>query len=143
MVDSIFRQLRQQQLVDVRGMIGNDYSFQLSQAGKQLASDRFQVSQYARACPVALNDYHTAVKMQKANVVLDRRTLRSAYSDMVISDRMLDQVGPSLISQTSIFIYGPTGNGKTSLAERMLRVYPGRHSDSLCRRSRWPDHLPL
>jgi predicted ATPase with chaperone activity len=36
---------------------------------------------------------------------------------------MLDQMGPAIISQTSIFVYGPTGNGKTSLAERMLRVY--------------------
>ena len=32
-------------------------------------------------------------------------------------------MGPALISQNSIFVYGPTGNGKTSLAERMLRVY--------------------
>ena len=36
---------------------------------------------------------------------------------------LLDQLGPALISQNSIFLYGPTGNGKTSLAERMLRVY--------------------
>ena len=28
-----------------------------------------------------------------------------------------------MISQSSVFVYGPTGNGKTSIAERMLRVY--------------------
>jgi len=122
-VDMVFRHLRQQQLIDVRGMIGNDYSFLLSAAGKGLASDRFQVSQYAGACPVSLNEYYAAVRMQRAQVQFDRRTLRSCFSDMVVSDRMLDQVGPALISQSSIFIYGPTGNGKTSIAERMLRVY--------------------
>ncbi|MCC6390194.1 MAG: AAA family ATPase [Bryobacterales bacterium] len=122
-VDLVFRQLRQQQLVDVRGMNGNDYNIQLTSAGKQLASDRFQLSQYAGACPVSLKDYHMATKMQSANVQVDRRVLRGAFSDMIISDRMLDQLGPALISQTSVFIYGPTGNGKTSLAERMLRVY--------------------
>lgn len=122
-VDTVFRQLRQQQIIEVKGMVGNDYSFLLSAAGKQLASDRFQISQYAGACPVSLNDYHAAVKIQKAQVAVDRRTLRSAFADMVISDRMLDQVGPALIAQNSIFIYGPTGNGKTSIAERMLRVY--------------------
>jgi hypothetical protein len=122
-VDLVFRQLRQQQLVDVRGMNGNDYNIQLTTAGKQLASDRFQLSQYAGACPVSLKDYHMATKMQSAHVQVDRRVLRSAFSDMIISDRMLDQLGPALISQTSVFIYGPTGNGKTSLAERMLRVY--------------------
>jgi len=122
-VDLIFRQLRQQHLVEVRGMIGNDYSFQLSQSGKQQASDRFAISQYAGACPVSLNDYNEATKMQTAKIQIDRRSLRGAFADLVVSDRMLDQLGPALISQTSIFIYGPTGNGKTSLAERMLRVY--------------------
>lgn len=122
-IDQTFRTLRAQQLVEVRGMIGNDYNFQLSQSGKMLASDRFQVSQYAGACPVSLKDYNQAVKSQSARVHIDRRTLRSAFADLVITDRMLDQLGPALISQTSIFVYGPTGNGKTSLAERMLRVY--------------------
>ncbi len=122
-VDTVFRQLRQQQLIDVKGMLGNDYHFSLTNAGKQLASDRFQISQYAGACPVSLKDYNLATKTQTARVQLDRRTLRSAFADLIVSDRMLDQLGPALISQSSIFIYGPTGNGKTSLAERMLRVY--------------------
>jgi predicted ATPase with chaperone activity len=61
--------------------------------------------------------------VQAAEVRIDRKALRSAFSDLVISDQLLDQLGPALISQNSIFIYGPTGNGKTSLAERMLRVY--------------------
>ncbi len=104
-------------------MVGNDYSFVLSAAGKQLAGERFQVSQYAGACPVALKDYHAATKAQAAVVQVDRQTLRSAFSDLIVSDHMLDQLGPAIISQNSIFVYGPTGNGKTSLAERMLRVY--------------------
>jgi hypothetical protein len=122
-VDSVFRHMRQQQLVEVKGMIGNDYNFSLSGAGRSLAAERFQVSQYAGACPVALNDYHAATTMQAARVAIDRGTLRDAFADLVITDRLLDQLGPAIISQSSIFLYGPTGNGKTSLAERMLRVY--------------------
>jgi len=122
-VDIAFKHMRSQQLVDVKGMTGNDYNFTLSAAGKQLASERFQVSQYAGACPVSLNDYHAAIKAQGAKVNVDRQVLRDAFSDLIVTDRMLDQLGPAIISQTSIFVYGPTGNGKTSLAERMLRVY--------------------
>jgi hypothetical protein len=122
-VDLAFKHMRQQQLVEVKGMSGNDYNFVLSSAGKQYASERFQVSQYAGACPVSLKEYHAAVKAQAAKVNVDREILRNAFSDLVVSDRMLDQMGPAIISQTSIFVYGPTGNGKTSLAERMLRVY--------------------
>ena len=122
-VDAVFKHMRQQQLVEIKGMSGNDYQFVLSAAGKQLAGERFQVSQYAGACPVSLSEYHAATKAQSARISVDRRILRQAFSDLVVSDKMLDQMGPAIISQTSIFVYGPTGNGKTSLAERMLRVY--------------------
>jgi len=122
-IDQVFRQLRQQQIVEVKGMIGNDYQFVLTQAGKQMAADRFQISQYAGACPVSLKDYTAATKRQAAKVHIDRRSLRAAFSDLVVPDRLLDQLGPALISQNSIFLYGPSGNGKTSIAERMLRIY--------------------
>ena len=121
-IDTAFRQLRSQQLVEVKGMVANDYQFVLSQAGKQLASDRFQISQYAGAAPVSLPDYSEATRQQAAKVSVDRKALRAAFSDLVVTDRMLDQIGPAIISQTSIFLYGPSGNGKTSVAERMLRV---------------------
>jgi hypothetical protein len=113
-IDLAFKHMRQQQLVEVKGMTGNDYNFTLSAAGKQLAAERMQVSQYAGACPVSLKEYAAAVKAQAAKVNVDREMLRNAFAD---------QLGPAIISQNSIFIYGPTGNGKTSLAERMLRVY--------------------
>jgi hypothetical protein len=119
----IFNHMRQQQLVEVKGMQGNDYHFTLSQSGKLLASERFQITQYAGAAPVSLRDYHSATKLQAAQVRIDRKILRSAFSDLVVPDHLLDQLGPALISQSSVFVYGPTGNGKTSIAERMLRVY--------------------
>lgn len=122
-IDGVFKHMRQQHLVEVKGMTGNDYNFTLSAAGKQLAGERFQVSQYAGACPVSLQEYNAATKTQTARVLVDRARLRQAFSDLVVSDRMLDQLGPAIISQSSVFVYGPTGNGKTSLAERMLRVY--------------------
>ncbi len=123
LIDATFRMMRQQQLVEVKGMSGNDYNFSLSQAGRSLASERFQMTQYAGAAPVSLVDYSHATKAQSAQVQIDRRTLKAAFGDLVVTDRLLDQLGPALISQSSIFVYGPTGNGKTSIAERMLRVY--------------------
>jgi hypothetical protein len=122
-INTVFQHLRTQHLVEVKGMQGNDYNFTLSNTGKTLAGERFQLSQYAGAAPVSLRDYSIATKAQAARVQIDRRSLRQAFSDLVVPDNLLDQLGPALISQNSIFVYGPTGNGKTSLAERMLRVY--------------------
>src|SRR6476660_7878010 len=56
-VEAAFRHMRQQQLVEVKGMVGNDYNFNLSLAGRNLASERTQITQYAGAAPVSLNDY--------------------------------------------------------------------------------------
>lgn len=122
-VDHIFRYMRNQQMIEVKSMTGNDYNFVLSALGRQTATERFQTSQYAGACPVSLRDYHAAVRAQSAKVQVDRGTLRQAFGDLVVPDRLLDQLGPALIAQSSIFVYGPSGNGKTSIAERMLRVY--------------------
>jgi adenylate kinase family enzyme len=122
-VDTLFRAMRAQQLVEVKGMLGNDYWVTLSVAGRQLASERFHLCHYAGAAPVSLKEYHAAVMAQAAEVDINKRVLRNALSDLVVTDEILDKLGPAIISQTSIFLYGPTGNGKTSLAERLLRVY--------------------
>ena len=122
-LETLFHQFRQQQLLEVKGMQGNDYSFTLSNAGRTLAASRNEVCQYAGPAPVSLPQYHQVVKAQAAKVRLSRNSLREAFSDLVLSDELLDQLGPSLIGHQSLFLYGGTGNGKTSIAERILRVY--------------------
>ena len=142
-IDAAFKHMRQQQLVEVKGMLGNDYNFTLSQAGKRLASERFQVSQYAGACPVSLAEYNAAVKAQAAKVNVDREALRHAFADLVISDRMLDQLGPAIISQNSIFRLRPHRQRKDQPRRTHAARVSGRGADSLRRRSRQPDHQPL
>ena len=119
----IFTSLRQQQFIEVKGMVGNDYRISLSGGGRTLATERLQLSQYSGAAPVSLKAYSEAVKMQAPEVEISRDVLRTAFSDLVVPDGLLDQIGPALIEQSSIFLYGPPGNGKSSLAERLLRVY--------------------
>src|ERR1700676_3885898 len=122
-VDHLFKTMRQHHLVEVKGMLGNDYWITLSGQGRTLASERLLISKYAGAAPVSLDGYTAAIKAQAAEVDISRKSLRNALSDLVVTDQTLDKLGPAVISQTSIFLYGPTGNGKTSLAERLLRVY--------------------
>lgn len=122
-LEAMFHQLRQQQVLEVKGMVGEDYSFTLSTAGRALAVARNEVCQYAGPAPVSLQQYHDVVKSQAARVRVSRETLRHAFGDLVLPDALLDQLGPSLIGHQSLFLYGGTGNGKTSIAERILRVY--------------------
>src|SRR3984893_8570766 len=122
-LETMFHQFRGQQLLEVKGMVGNDYSFSLTAAGRALATARNEVCQYVGPAPVSIQQYHEVVKAQVANVRLSRQSLRQAFDDLVLPDGLLDQLGPSLIGHQSLFLYGGTGNGKTSIAERILRIY--------------------
>src|SRR5579871_4776065 len=122
-LESMFHQFRQQQLLEVKGMVGNDYSFMLTGAGRDLASARNAICQYVGPAPVSMGEYQEVVQAQAAHVRLSRESLRRAFQDLVLPDGLLDQLGPSLIGHQSLFLYGGTGNGKTSIAERILRIY--------------------
>jgi predicted ATPase with chaperone activity len=123
LLEQVFHQFRQQQLLEVKGMVGNDYSFSLTQGGRNQAAGRNEVCQYVGPAPVSIQEYQKVVRAQAAHVRLSRESLRRAFDDLVLPDGLLDQLGPSLIGHQSLFLYGGTGNGKTSIAERILRIY--------------------
>ncbi len=122
-LETLFHQFRQQQLLDVKGMLGNDYSFSLTAGGRTQATARSEVCQYVGPAPVSIQQYERVVRAQRPQVKLSRDRLRAAFHDLVLADGFLDHLGPALIGQQSLFLYGGTGNGKTSIAERILRIY--------------------
>ena len=121
--ESLFRRLNEQQYVEVLRMLGDDYVFALSPNGRKLAAERALSSRYAGPAPVSLKAWSEAVRAQVAHVEVTREKLRRAFSDVVVEDKLLDALGPALISQNAIFLYGPSGTGKTSIAERLMRVF--------------------
>ena len=123
LLEQMFHQFRNQQLLEVKGMTGNDYSFTLTAGGRAQASSRNEICQYVGPAPVSIQQYSKVVKAQAARIRLSRESLRNAFDDLVLPDGLLDQLGPSLIGHQSLFLYGGTGNGKTSIAERILRIY--------------------
>src|SRR5581483_10257301 len=110
LLETMFHQFRQQQLLEVKGMVGNDYSFSLTTSGRAQATARNEVCQYVGPAPVSIQDYHRVVLAQAAQVKLSRESLRLAFQDLVLPDTLLDQLGPSLIGHQSLFLYGGTGN---------------------------------
>ncbi len=121
--DVVFHHLRKEQYVEVKGMKGNDYEFALTSAGRKVANDRYKISQYVGPAPVPLDAYTQAVRKQAVQHKLNREHLKKVFYDLVLTEEMLDQLGPAIISNSQIFLYGSTGNGKTSIAERLVRVF--------------------
>jgi hypothetical protein len=122
-ITGIFRHCKHQRLLEVLGMEGNDFNFTLTAAGRILAGDRASRCSYAGPAPVPLTAYYQSTRAQAAKLSVDRNTILGALDDLVLSDFIVDQLGPALISQRSLFLYGGTGNGKTSIAERLYRLH--------------------
>jgi predicted ATPase with chaperone activity len=120
---AIFEQLRRQQLIDVRGMAGNDYIFSLTSAAQGLAAERSQFCRYAGPVPVPLQQYATVVLSQRVSLKPTSDQLAHAFSDLVLPADSLHQLGTALTSGRPVFIYGPSGTGKTSIIERLPRLF--------------------
>lgn len=121
--EAVFRILKDLKLIEVKGMVGDDYRFSLTTQGRELALERYRISHYAAAAPVPLQQYHRVVRAQASRTPITRAELEVAFRDLVVPKDLLDQIGPAFNTQRSIFLYGPSGNGKTSIAERLWRVY--------------------
>lgn len=123
LMNELFQHLRKKQYFEITGMKGHDYSFTLSGIGRGMAEKSFSISHYSGPAPVAMKSYHDAVREQVVELNIDSQLLTKTLSDLVVTDKFLDQLGPALISQKPIFLYGPSGTGKTSVATRLLKIY--------------------
>jgi predicted ATPase with chaperone activity len=129
-LDKVLEFLKLEEYVDIVGAEGtfSERSFQYVIAGKGRVkvSEILDRSQYAGPAPVPLDEYIAMVKRQSiGGMVINTDRIREAFSDLVISDKMLDKIGPAANSARSLFLYGPPGNGKTTIAEGIANILDG------------------
>lgn len=122
-VESLLNELRHRKLIEYDGMEGRAYLISVTEAGRNLASQRSRECRYSGPMPVPLELYQRVVRAQRPTLRLDRDLLARSFSDLVISPSLLDQLGPAIHGTGAIFLYGPPGTGKSSVAERVVRAY--------------------
>ena len=112
---------REQRLLEATGTLnannGNEMGYQLTEQGKARALDALSQSEYFGAMPVPLDVYREQVKRQSVrNMQITRDQLTGAMGHLVLPDTLLDQLGPAVSAGRSILMYGPPGNGKSSIS---------------------------
>lgn len=119
----IFCSMQKEMIIEIKGVVGHNYEFMLSRKGLQIAEEAYRKNRYSGPAPVSLDAYRTAVKAQALKPVLTQQSLTDHFSDLVLSEDIIRSLGAALMTGGAIFLYGPTGNGKTSIAERLKRIY--------------------
>lgn len=124
----LLTELKNQQLVVYSGSANmGDFSYTLTEAGRERAKRHLEECAYAGVAPVPLDRYIDSVHAQ--TIERERpnaEQLRAAFSDLLINERTLCRLGPAINSGRGLFLYGQPGNGKTSIAERVTRCF-GTH----------------
>lgn len=121
--------LKQEHLVEVKGGTGvtsSTYVFVLASKGSERAKEALERNGYIGPAPVPLAQYAARVRARPighVNVSLDE--LRAALSHLVLPERTLRQLGPAINSGQSIFLFGPPGTGKSSIAEAFATLLEG------------------
>jgi predicted ATPase with chaperone activity len=122
LVDQLMESLKREKLLEVRssGQIGlgeGAYMYAITSAGIARAREALDRCQYAGPAPVTLDVYSKAIHNQtRGRFSVTNRIMRQVLSSLVLSEKTFQRLGPAVNSNTSIFLYGPPGNGKTSVA---------------------------
>ena len=115
-------------LIDIprRGETEGDVSYALTEAGRKQAALAFERCQYVDAAPVTLSDYVAQVGKQSRRLhPTTAPRLKEAMGNVVVEADLMPTLGSALNSGKAIYLYGPSGSGKSYLAEHLVKTLQG------------------
>ncbi len=124
LMNELLRSLRAQLLLTItnQGAMG-DFEYDVTDDGRKRANWYAERCTYCGAAPVPLNAYITSVEAQSIRKVKVRATnVSRALADLVLSSATISQIGQALNAGRALLLYGAPGNGKTSIAERLVQA---------------------
>jgi predicted ATPase with chaperone activity len=128
-LDGTIEWLKHEQFIDIGGGggIGEvSYRYIITTKGVQKALEAMERTAYAGPAPVPLDEYIASTHRQNVRQLsVNREDMMQVTEKLIVSADMLDKLGPAVNSGTSIFLYGPPGNGKTTLSEAVGRFILG------------------
>ncbi|MBI5876845.1 MAG: AAA family ATPase [Chloroflexi bacterium] len=121
--------LKREEMVSVvgtRGVGERGYQYALAAKGVERVREAMGRTQYVGPAPVPLNAWAERVRLQSTSGQIIRPDdVRAALGNMVLNASTVRKIGPAVNSGKSIFLYGPPGNGKTTIAQAIGHMLKG------------------
>ena len=129
-IDPVLQHLKTAYLVSISGgglTGGPAFVYRVTEGGRSQALLFLEQSQYVGVAPVPIAAYDAYMRAFAAAApkTATRDRVRDAFRELVLSQRVLDQLGPAVNGGHSIFVYGPPGNGKTVISQAIRGLLDG------------------
>jgi predicted ATPase with chaperone activity len=119
-----------QRLVETLGQLGAslraEMRYALTCKGREWALEALGQSEYFGPAPVTLEALSAQIEAQSVRKeTLTRPTLDRVFSELTLPKKLMDKLGPAANCGASALLYGPPGNGKSTIAEAICRAFSG------------------
>ncbi|HEY2253291.1 MAG TPA: hypothetical protein VGH74_19595 [Planctomycetaceae bacterium] len=127
LVKEVLEDLKAKQMLETLGSSGPFGSrYAISRGGRERAARLFEISSYVGPAPVSLAAYTAMIEWQfMRSPKVEAEDVASAIAEMVLPEDAVRFAGVAVSSGRSLFVYGPAGNGKTTLGRLLHTVLRG------------------
>lgn len=129
LLDKILEVMQKEKLVEVAsaGSMGRlSYVYGLTEVGSKRSRDALERSQYIGPAPIPIEKYNPAMLIQTdKKLKITPADVKHALRHLILPENFHRRVGPAVAAGTSLFLYGPPGNGKTTVAQGIADLLAG------------------
>ncbi|MFO0918211.1 MAG: AAA family ATPase [Planctomycetaceae bacterium] len=124
-LEDLLKTLRDEQTISyVRSAGVGDFEYLLTEQGRIQAIQLMEQSTYFGAAPVPLQDYVHSVKQQAlSRVKVTPSQVEKAFDGLMFGSQVVRRVGQALTGGATMLLFGNPGNGKSSIAERLIKPF--------------------